>query len=156
MKLQDRTEPTNLESNMEEVGEDVYLQTESTDFEYDEEGIACATKGLNHDWEEFATGGWVREGQLLYEKRCIGSWNGGICNPLFVDHGFGTKLNCTDTEYYPAKGNPAWGCKRCRQAMCIQCKTYYVTNEKFQSPGRKSGVGNNRAKWINSMAEDDK
>jgi hypothetical protein len=33
MKLQARTEPTNLESNMEEVGEDVYLQTESTDFE---------------------------------------------------------------------------------------------------------------------------
>jgi hypothetical protein len=68
MKLQDRTEPTNSESNMEEVGEDVYLQTESTDFESDEEGIACATKGLNHDWEEFATGGWVHEGQLLYEK----------------------------------------------------------------------------------------
>jgi hypothetical protein len=31
-----------------------------------------------------------------------------------------------------------------------------VTNEKFQSPGRKSGVGNDRAKRINSMAEDDK
>jgi hypothetical protein len=56
---------------MEEVGEDVYLQTESTDFESDEEGIlACATMGLNHDWEEFATGGWVHEGQLLYEKQC--------------------------------------------------------------------------------------
>jgi hypothetical protein len=48
------------------------------------------------------------------------------------------------------------GAKGVDEQMCNQCKTYYVTNEKFQSPGRKSGVGNNRAKRINFMAGDDK
>jgi hypothetical protein len=63
---------------------------------------ACATVGVNHDWEEFATRDWVRKGQLLYQKQCIGTRNGGICGRMFVNHAFwGTKMNFTDTEYHP-------------------------------------------------------
>jgi hypothetical protein len=97
---------------------------------------ACATVGVNHDWEEFATKDWVRKGQLLFQKQCICTRNGGICGRMFVNHAFlGTKMNFTDTEYCPTAACPAWGCKKCWRAMWDPCKGNYVTNEKLQSLG---------------------
>jgi hypothetical protein len=131
--------------------DDQSLVFESTDFESDEERVHCTIMGVNHDWEEFVCGSWVREGHILCDKRCIGTRNGVVCGRKFVEKGFGigNKQHCSDSSFHPTVGNPAWGCKKCRRVMCSQCKTYYVTNEKFQSPGRKSGVGNDRARRMN-------
>jgi hypothetical protein len=135
---------------MEEEADVPEMPVYSTDFDLDKESKkemeACGTVGVNHDWEEFATRDWVRKGQLLFQKQCIGTRNGGICGRMFVNHAFlGTKMNFTDTEYRPNAACPAWGCKKCRRAMCDPCKDNYVTNEKLQSRGRNSGVGNDRA-----------
>jgi hypothetical protein len=131
--------------------DDQSLEFESTDFESDEERIHCSILGVNHDWEEFACGSWVTKGNVLCDKRCIGTRNGVICERKFVDKGFGigNKQHCSDDAFHPTVGNPAWGCKKCRRVMCSQCKTYYVTNERFQSPGRNVGVGNDRARRMN-------
>jgi hypothetical protein len=141
---------TNTGENPDCTGEDEAVQemaVESTDYEdSDHELEACASAGLNHNWEEFATVAWVLEGQLLYQHQCIGMRDGGICGRMFVNHALaGLKLNYTNTEYHPTAARPAWGCKKCRRAMCDPCKGNYVLNEKFQSPGRNSGVGNNQA-----------
>jgi hypothetical protein len=66
----------------------VYLTDFDPDKESEKEMEACATVGVNHDWEEFATRDWVREGQLLFQKQCIGTRNGGICGRMFVNHAF--------------------------------------------------------------------
>jgi hypothetical protein len=59
---------TNTGENPDCTGEDEAVQemaVESTDYEVsDNEVEACASVGLNHDWEEFATVAWVWEGQL--------------------------------------------------------------------------------------------
>jgi hypothetical protein len=138
------------------------LRVESTDWEDSEleleravgvkEGVVevvnCATVGANHVWEEFASSGWVAPNKLLYEKRCIGTREGRICDRKFVSllSMKGNKANFNETEYRPTPGNPAWGCKTCKRAMCTPCKMNYVVNEKLQSPGRNSGVGNDREK----------
>jgi hypothetical protein len=107
-----------------------------------------ATVGANHVWEEFALSGWVAPKKLLYEKRCIGTREGRICDRKFENllSMKGNKTNFTDPEYRPTGGNPAWGCKTCKRAMFTPCKMNYVVNEKLQSPGRNSGVGNDREK----------
>jgi hypothetical protein len=130
--------------NVDEEGEVQEMSVESTDFENsDEELIDCAAEGENHDWEEFADRAWVREGQLLYQKQCIGKRDGVVCGKMFVEHTIvGTNV---DNQYCPTVGHPAWGCKKCRQAMCDPCRDYYVAFQRLQSPGRNSGVGTDRA-----------
>jgi hypothetical protein len=130
---------------MEEEADVTEMPVYSTGFDLDKESQkemeACATVGVNHNWEEFATRDWVCEGQLLFQKQCIGTRNGGICGRMLVNHAFlGTKTNFTDTEYCPTAACLAWGCKKCRRAMCDPCKRNYVTDEKLQSPGRNTVV----------------
>jgi hypothetical protein len=148
------------------------LQVESTDWEDSElemeravmvqvvvvEVVNCATVGANHVWEEYALSGWVAPNKLLYEKRCIGTWEGRICDRKFVSllSVKGNKTNFNETEYCPTPGNPAWGCKTCKRAMCTPCMMNYVVNEKLQSQGRNSGIRNDREKrtYLTKVVED--
>jgi hypothetical protein len=141
--------PTKDDEYSDVNDEDIDLEVESTDFEAsDVEVVDCAKIESNHEWEEFAGPTWVKRGGLLYEKHCIGTRNGVTCERKFVCvllKPKEDKSNCTETEYRPTRGHPAWGCRKCKRAMCNPCKMYYVANEKLKSPGRNSGVGNDRA-----------
>jgi hypothetical protein len=136
--------PADISKGMSDVQS--ILQVESTDWEDSEleaevevegEVVDCATVGANHEWEEFASSRWVASG-----KR-----EGKICDREFVEVlVLENKKNFTNTKYCPTGGNPAWGCKTCRRAMCTPCKMNYVMNEKLKSPGRNSGVRNDCAR----------
>jgi hypothetical protein len=100
----------------------------------------------NHDWSmEYSRGSWAKEGELLCGETCMGWSNGRLCGRTFVEKGWGKReKNYTEQEYHPSAQFPAWGCQKCKRFMCHPCRIYYDTNERMESPGRKSGVGNER------------
>jgi hypothetical protein len=122
-----------------EVAEDE-SEDDSGDDKKGEVPPICVT--VNHDWEEFPSGRWVEEGRILHGQRCIGTRNSTICDRKFVEKAFGGRgQNHTDDLFYPTAAHPAWGCKRCKRAMCNECKVYYVGHQRMESPARQGRGG---------------